>query len=371
MRNDLHDHIQALGLDNSSNLFEETISYLFKLHGTPIKTYHVRFSKACSFAGLEITPSQYRVGLYDTAYTGVTLKYFAAYVAFMFEQASARQLKTVASKFTVSVRDAQRVINMMSNRPYRMSVVKHYKAAGFQASDFTHAAYLRDIRKGHDNLVALDTSIAKNVAKKLTWVARAHNTRTADLCTEVKVQMLSTYYSSLPTKCTDEHIHLKMCTSLHSRINNLCDYHSASKRKRQVRTIEQGEVHFRYVEASESHLNKFATADNALSIEELGGCDDSRELHNYEFERSVATLFRGVRKGTKREALYNAMLGRDVGGFSKFLRTRRLLRSTKKTVREWLIDKPFDYLAGVFSEWLGASQESVRKAMNNMALTLL
>jgi len=31
MRIDLHDHIQALGLDNNSNLFEESISYLFKL----------------------------------------------------------------------------------------------------------------------------------------------------------------------------------------------------------------------------------------------------------------------------------------------------------------------------------------------------
>lgn len=371
MRIDLHDHIQALGLDNNSNLFEESISYLFKLHGTPIKTYHSRFSKVCSFADLEITPSQYRVSLYDTAYTGVTLKYYAAYTAFMFEQVTGRHLKAMAAKFGVSDRDAQRVWHMMDNRAYRLSVVKHYKAAGFSGADFTHSAYLKDIRKGHDNLVALDVSIAKNVAKKLTWVARAHNTKTADLCTEIKVQMLSTYYSSLPTKISDEHIHLRMCSSLHSRINNLCDYHSAGKRKRQVRTVENGEVHFRYVEASESHLNKFASADNALNIEELGGCDDSRELHNYEFERSVATLFRGVRKGTKREALYNAMLGRDVGGFGKFLRTRRLLRSTTKTVREWLLDKPFEYLTGVFSEWLGASQDSVRKAMNNMALTLL
>lgn len=371
MRNDLHDYIQNNGLDVSSNLYEEAISYLLRIHGAPIKTYHTLFSKACDFKGLEITPSQFRVGLYDTAYTGVVLKYYAAYCAFMADQVTRRHLRAVSLKFNVTLRDAQRIWALMEDPLYRKRVVQRFRADGFQGTDFNYAAYQRDIKVGHDNLVSLETSVAKNVSKKLTWVARAHNTNTSDLATEIKLQMLSTYYSSLPTKSSPEHIHLRMCSSLHSRINNLCDYHSAEKRKRQVRVVENGEVAYRYIEASESHLNKFATADNALNIEELGGCDDSKELHNYEFQRSVTTLFRGVRKGTKREALYNAMLGRDFGGFGKFLRTKRLLRSTTKTVREWLIDKPIDYLAGVFSDWLGASQDSVRKAMNNMALTLL
>lgn len=371
MRNDLHTLITANELDINSPIFEEVILYLLRAYGTPIKVYHQRFAKACSFHS-ELTPARFRTELHDTEYVGVALKFFAGYAALKYGKVSTRHLTATAPKYGVSKCDAKRVIAMLGQRHYLNAVRSRLVDEGFTAESLDLNAYREALQLGHNVIVGLTDSIAKHVNRNLRWVAKAHNCRTADLNTEITAQVISVYYSILPTHKSDDHVQNYLCSALHSRIKNLANYHSAEKRKRQVKVVENGETRYSLIEASESHLNKFsAGGDSAVSIEEMGGCDDSLELHNFEFTRSVDALFKIAKCKPKRFALYSVLLGRNVPAFAEFLRQKRLLRSETKTVREWLIDKPVAYLAEVLGKWLGVSPAHVQKGMTEMAMILL
>lgn len=371
MRNDLHTLIENNDLDSKSPLFEEVVLYLLRTHGTAIKVYHKRFAQATAFEG-DLTPARFRADLHDTEYVGVALKFFAGYTALIYDRVSKRHLRTVATRFNLTERDGDRVIAMMSSRNTRTVVRDRLIAAGHTQDTLSLAAYRDALQLGHGIVIGLKDSIAKHVCRKLTWVARAHNCRPSDLNTEITAQVISVYYSMLPTVKSADHVHGYLCSALHSRINNLCNYHSADKRKRQVQVKEYGQIRYSLIEASESHLNRYGTgADTELSIENLAGCDDSLELHNFEFTRSVKSLFQKVKRGSKRFALYSVLLGRDVPAFAEFLRQKRLLRSETKTVKEWLINKSVPYLAEVFSKWLGTSVNAVHKGMTDMAMILL
>lgn len=372
MRNDLHTLIANNGLDVNSPLFEEVIQYLLRVHGNPIKEYHQRFAKACSFHS-ELTPARFRTELHDTEYVGVALKFFAGYAALKFGKVPTRHLTVTAAKFGISKADSKRVIAMLGQRPMLLAIRKRLTAEGFTAECLDLNAYRAALQLGHSIIVGLTDSIAKHVNRNLRWVAKAHNCRPADLNTEITAQVISVYYGMLPTNRSDDHVQNYLCSALHSRIKNLANYHSAEKRKRQVKVTENGEVRYSLIEASESHLNKYGAGGDAstVSIEEIGGCDDSLELHNYEFKRSVDALFKIAKCKPKRFALYSVLLGRNVPAFADYLRQKRLLRSDTKTVREWLIDKPVAYLADVLGKWLGVSSGAVQKGMTEMAMILL
>lgn len=366
----LHTFIEQAGLSTQSNLFEEVVGYLCRLHGTKIKTYHQRFEAACEFGG-ELSPSSFRYSLYTQRDIGLSLKYYAMYAAFNYNPRHHHALCASGASFNITVRDARRVLRLLSDASVRSRVLAACAASSITRDMVSHSAYLKVIAQGHGMINGLRESIAKHVNKQLAWVARAHNVRTSDLHTDVTSELLMVYYAMVPTCRSPEHIHGYLCSALHSRIKNLQNKHGSQKRARMVQVTEHGESRYQLLETNESHLNKNCSAGEEIGLESLASADDSQVIHDFEFQRSVDTLLSRVRRGTKRYALYCVLLGRSVSEFGDYLRKRRLLRSTNKTASEWLIGKPIDYVAEVLGAWLGASPVSVKRGMDDIATCLL
>ena len=366
----LHAFIEQSGLSTQTNLFEEVVGYLCRLHGTKIKTYHERFNSADTFDG-EITPSTFRYTLYTQRDIGMSLKYYTMFLAFNYDAKRFHSLCAVGASFNVTTRDARRVLRMIGDTGMRRRILRACADLGITRDMVSHDAYLDAITQGHGMINGLRESIAKHVNKQLAWVARSHNVHTSDLHTDVTSELLMIYYSMVPTKRTPEHIHSYLCSALHSRIKNLQNKHGSQKRSRMVQVTEHGEQRFLLLETNETHLNKNASDGEEIGLESLASTDDSRVLHDYEFQRSVDSLLSRVRRGTKRYALYCVLLGRKVSEFSTFLRKRRLLRSETKTASEWLVGKPRDYIAEILGAWLGASPLSVKRGMDDVATCLL
>ena len=371
MRKDLHDLIDDKNLNSKTRLFEEVVFYLLRTHGKPIKEYHARFTSVADFSNTEVTAPRFRADLHETAYVGVTLKFFAAYAALVADSTSERRLVALGQRYGLTQRDSRRVVNMFRDLEVRKKTVSVLNADGIDHQTVDLNAYNDAIALGHELVVGLRDSITKHVRLKLSWVARSHSLRPGDLDTDITSQVISVYYSMLPTKRSRDHIHNYLCATMHSRIKNLQNYHSAAKRKRTVQITEHGEQRYALMEANESHINRYASPDSELSLEQLGGYDDSIEIHNFEFKRSMKRLMENVVRGTKRFALYSVLLGLDCDKFMEHLRKRRLLRSKTKTVREWLRGKSLDYLSEVFGGWLRCPASAVRCGMNEMAATLL
>lgn len=366
----LHSFIEQSGLSTQTNLFEEVVGYLCRLHGTKIKTYHQRFGAACDFNG-ELSPSNFRYSLYTQRDIGMSLKYYAMYVAFNYNPCRFHSLCATGASFNITVRDARRVLRMMSDDSVRQRTLAACAESGITRDLVSHAAYIEAIEQGHGMINGLRESIAKHVNKQLAWVARSHNVHTSDLHTDVTSELLMVYYAMVPTKRSPEHIHSYLCSALHSRIKNLQNKHGSQKRARMVQVSEHGEQRFMLLETNEAHLNKNAAAGEEIGLESLASADDSRVIHDFEFQRSVEALLSRVRRGTKRYALYCVLLGRRVAAFGSFLRKRRLLRSETKTASEWLIGKPREYVAEILGDWLGASPVSVKRGMDDIATCLL
>ena len=235
----LHAFIEQSGLSTQTNLFEEVVGYLCRLHGTKIKTYHERFNSADTFDG-EITPSTFRYTLYTQRDIGMSLKYYTMFLAFNYDAKRFHSLCAVGASFNVTTRDARRVLRMIGDTGMRRRILRACADLGITRDMVSHDAYLDAITQGHGMINGLRESIAKHVNKQLAWVARSHNVHTSDLHTDVTSELLMIYYSMVPTKRTPEHIHSYLCSALHSRIKNLQNKHGSQKRSRRSRPPASG-----------------------------------------------------------------------------------------------------------------------------------
>jgi hypothetical protein len=119
MRKDLHDLIDDKNLNSKTRLFEEVVFYLLRTHGKPIKEYHARFTSVADFSNTEVTAPRFRADLHETAYVGVTLKFFAAYAALVADSTSERRLVALGQRYGLTQRDSRRVVNMFRDLEVR------------------------------------------------------------------------------------------------------------------------------------------------------------------------------------------------------------------------------------------------------------
>jgi hypothetical protein len=159
MRKDLHDLIDDKNLNSKTRLFEEVVFYLLRTHGKPIKEYHARFTSVADFSNTEVTAPRFRADLHETAYVGVTLKFFAAYAALVADSTSERRLVALGQRYGLTQRDSRRVVNMFRDLEVRKKTVSVLNADGIDHLTVDLNAYNDAITVGHELVVGLRDSI--------------------------------------------------------------------------------------------------------------------------------------------------------------------------------------------------------------------
>lgn len=367
----LHNHIQESGLSTTSKLFEEAVSYLCRMYGKGIKVYHQRFANSSKFDG-EISPSTFRHSLHCSRGVGVSVKYFTMYAAFAYRNNPASRLSLVAhaASFGVSARDAVRIVKMFLDPQFLSDLRAALVRQNITPALVSFKEYNRVMKLGGQLVTDLRESVAIHVNRKLAWVAHQHSINVRELHSEITSELLEVFYAALPTTRTDQHMHGYLCSALHSRIANLQNKHGSMKRARTVRFTEHGEEKFVQLETNITRLNKASDGDE-FGLDDIGTGAENPELHNYEFSRSINSLLRGAKRGTRRYALYCVLLGREVANFTEYLKRKRILRNSARKVSDWLKTKTPEYLSKVFGDWLGVHPESVKRSMDTVAASLL
>lgn len=81
--------------------------YLLRTHGKQRQRVPYGLLRS-GFFNTEVTAPRFRADLHETAYVGVTLKFFAAYAALVADSTSERRLVTLGQRYGLTQRDSSR-----------------------------------------------------------------------------------------------------------------------------------------------------------------------------------------------------------------------------------------------------------------------
>ena len=328
---------------------------LYNCSGYPtIKQANAAFANCYEFDG-EFTASAYRMWS-ETKYTMVNLRFFVLWLKDN-KKCRTTTLFKAADLYGVSKADALLVQELVDVR----LVPKTDGDYSRQAMDKA----LTDMQRVMDLVIV---ALRKSVNKSCQWIMRSSNVTSHDIVSDILGEIVSIYYSILPTTMSEQHIQMYMYSAVSSRVNNYLNRASAGKRKRSIQIVHKdGSVDYEYIERNETQLSSNMEDDDLCFLEDFLAEDvsDCRKLSEFEHLRTKQKLLRT--SGSKNNNyLYRLLFGEHLPEFYQFLIKRRYTRSQHMTCCDWILSVPFHKFVTAYSEFANVSEKDISNGISRL-----
>lgn len=335
------------------SIFACTVQYNCSGYKT-IKQANAAFSSCYDFDG-EFTASAYRMWS-ETKYTMVNLKFFVLWLKNNRSCRTSTLFKT-ADVYGVSKADALLIQELVD-----------LQSIPTPASDYSKEAMDKALSDMQPIMDLVIVALRKSVNKSCQWIMRSSNVTSHDIVSDILGEIVSIYYSILPTTMTEQHLKMYMYSAVSSRVNNYLNRASAGKRKRSIQIVHKdGSVDYEYIERNEAQMSSRMEDDDTCFLEDFLAEDvsDCRKLTEFEHMRTKQKLLRTA--GTKgRNTLYRLLFGEHLPEFYQFLIKHRYTRSQNMTCCDWILSVPFHKFVTAYSEFANVSEKDISNGISRL-----